>query len=133
METEDVVVTGKPRHIGRIIRRIREMKGMPQYLLASEIGITPQAMCEIEGKDHIRKSTLTKVAKGLKIEPEYIENFDEEAVMSNIFNNCQISGSAGGGFASGSVINHASPETIGLLLQEIRNLNEQLNKKEKGI
>ena len=104
------------------------MKGIPQYLLASEIGITPQTMCEIESKENIRKSTLAKVAKGLKIEPEYIENFDEEAVMNNIFNNCQISGSAGGGFASGTVINQASTETIELLLQEIRNLNEQLKR-----
>ena len=109
------------------------MKGMPQYLLASEIGITPQALCEIESKENIRKSTLAKVAKGLKIEPEYIENFDEETVMNNIFNNCHISGSAGGGYASGTVINHASPETIELLLQEIRNLNKQLTIKREEI
>ncbi|WP_281234747.1 helix-turn-helix domain-containing protein [Flavobacterium gelatinilyticum] len=74
--------TTKPRHIGRNISRIRELKGMKQDALAYEIGLSQQTISSIEGSETVDKEKLEKIAQVLGVTVEAIENFSEE----NIFN-----------------------------------------------
>lgn len=75
----------KPKHIGRNISRIRELKGMKQDALAYEIGLSQQTISSIEASETVEKDKLEKIAKVLGVTVEAIENFSEENVI-NYFN-----------------------------------------------
>jgi transcriptional regulator with XRE-family HTH domain len=76
----------KPKHIGRNISRIRELKGMKQEALATAIGVSQQSVSNIEASETIEEEKLTEVAKALGVSVEAIKNFSEEGVI-NYFNN----------------------------------------------
>ena len=75
----------KPKHIGRNISRIRELRGMKQEALAIAIGISQQSVSNIEGSETVEEEKLTEVAKALGVSVDAIKNFSEEA-MINYFN-----------------------------------------------
>lgn len=72
-------------HIGRKISRIRELRGMKQETLATELGISQQAISKLEQSEEIEDSTLEKVAKVLGVTKEAILQFSDDAVI-NYFN-----------------------------------------------
>lgn len=76
----------KPKHIGRNISRIRELRGMKQEALAQAIGSNQQAISGIEGSEEVDTKKLVEIAKALGVTVEAIENFSEESVF-NFFNN----------------------------------------------
>ncbi|MCM4165978.1 MULTISPECIES: helix-turn-helix domain-containing protein [unclassified Arenibacter] len=76
----------KHNHIGRKIGRIRELRGMKQETLAIELGISQQAVSNIEQSETIDDEKLKEIASALGVSPEAIKNFSEEAVF-NIMNN----------------------------------------------
>lgn len=78
--------TATKNHIGRKISRIRELRGMKQEALATALGISQQAVSNIEKSENVEKDVLEKVAEALGISIEAIERFSEEAVF-NYFNN----------------------------------------------
>ena len=78
--------TNTTNHIGRKISRIRELRGMKQEALAFELGVSQQAVSNMERSAEIEASLLTQVAEALGVTPEAIENFDEDKVL-NIINN----------------------------------------------
>lgn len=73
-------------HIGRKISRIRELRGMKQEVLASELGMSQQAVSRIEQSEEVEEGTLEKIAKALQVPVEAIKNFNEEAVLNVISN-----------------------------------------------
>lgn len=75
----------KPKHIGRNISRIRELKGMKQEALAMAIGVTQQTVSNIEASENVDKEKIEEIAKALGVTVEAIENFSEENVF-NYFN-----------------------------------------------
>ncbi|OXG08462.1 DNA-binding XRE family transcriptional regulator [Flavobacterium araucananum] len=75
----------KPKHIGRNISRIRELRGIKQELLAEAMGISQQSVSNIEAKETVDKETLVEIAKALGVTVEAIENFSEEGII-NYFN-----------------------------------------------
>ncbi|MXV52461.1 helix-turn-helix domain-containing protein [Pedobacter sp. HMF7647] len=77
--------TARP-HIGRKISRIRELRGMKQDVLATELGISQQTISRIEASETVEEDMLKKIAGVLGVTTEAIENFSEEAVF-NYFNN----------------------------------------------
>ncbi|MCD0466258.1 helix-turn-helix domain-containing protein [Flavobacterium sp. ENC] len=87
----------KPKHIGRNITRIRELKGMKQEALAMAIGVTQQTVSNLEASETVEESKLVEVAKALGVTVEAIKNFSEEGVF-NYFNtfNETVSGSSFG-------------------------------------
>ncbi|WP_119789648.1 helix-turn-helix domain-containing protein [Flavobacterium anhuiense] len=90
--------TTKPRHIGRNISRIRELKGMKQEALAQAIGSNQQAISIIENSETVDQERLANIAKALGVTVEAIENFSEEAVFNffnNFYDNSSISGAQG--------------------------------------
>jgi transcriptional regulator with XRE-family HTH domain len=86
--------TSKPKHIGRNISRIRELKGMKQEALAIAIGLSQQTVSNIEASETVDEDKLVEIAKALGVTKEAIESFSEENVI-NYFNtfNESVSGS----------------------------------------
>lgn len=78
--------TEKPKHIGRNISRIRELRGMKQGALADAIGTSQQTISSIETSETVDFEKLVQIAKVLGVTVEAIENFTEESVF-NFFNN----------------------------------------------
>ena len=77
-------MTERTIHEGRNVKRIREILGMKQDTLAFELGLSQQAISQLEQKEALDKELLEKVAKVLKVNPEAIANFSEEATMNFI-------------------------------------------------
>lgn len=75
-------------HHGRNIKRLREMFGMKQEALAITLGEdwTQKKVSRLEDKAEVDDAMLAEVAKALKVTPEAIKNFDEQAVFNNISN-----------------------------------------------
>lgn len=78
-------ITATP-HIGRKITRIRELRGMKQETLASELGVSQQTVSHMEQSQTLDDEKLEKVAKVLGVTPETIKNFSEESVLNIISN-----------------------------------------------
>ncbi len=78
----------KPIHEGRNVKRIREILGIKQDALALDLGLTQQAISQLEQKEALDAEMLEKIATALKVPVEAIKNFDEQAaiiVISNTF------------------------------------------------
>eukprot|EP01037_Dinobryon_pediforme_P018685 gene18685-18984_t len=57
-------------HIGRKISRIRELRGIKQETLASELGVSQQTVSRMEQAETIEDEVLKKVAEVLGVSPE---------------------------------------------------------------
>jgi transcriptional regulator with XRE-family HTH domain len=71
-------------HLGRKISRIREIRGIKQDYLATELGVSQQTISKIEQSEQVEDSTLEKIAAVLGLSAEAIKNFSEEALINNI-------------------------------------------------
>ncbi|KGO85988.1 transcriptional regulator [Flavobacterium rivuli WB 3.3-2 = DSM 21788] len=78
--------TATKNHIGRKISRIRELRDMKQEALAAALGISQQAVSNIENSETIEESKLEEVAKALGVTSEAIKNFSEEAAINSFAN-----------------------------------------------
>ncbi|MEN2486336.1 helix-turn-helix transcriptional regulator [Flavobacterium sp. B11] len=76
----------KPKHIGRNISRIRELRGMKQEALAIAIGMSQQTISNIEGSETIDDEKLNVIAEALGVSVDSIKSFSDEGVV-NYFNN----------------------------------------------
>src|SRR4030095_9299182 len=77
-------------HEGRNVKRIREILGIKQEALASELGEdwTQKKVSLLEAKEAIEPELLDQVAGALKVNREAIKNFNEEGV-NNFINTFQ--------------------------------------------
>jgi transcriptional regulator with XRE-family HTH domain len=80
-------------HLGRKISKLRELRGMKQETLATELGISQQAISKIEQSAEVEEDALIKIANVLGLSPEAIKAFTEEAVFNIISNTFQDSSS----------------------------------------
>jgi len=89
----------KPKHIGRNISRIRELKDMKQEALAYALGLSQQTISAIENSETVEEQRLIEIAKVLEVSVEAIKNFSEEAVFNyfNTFNDTVSNSSFGQG------------------------------------
>lgn len=78
--------TVKPKHIGRNISRIRELRDMKQEALAFAIGVSQQTISNIEGSETVDEDKLKAIAEVLGVAAEAIKNFSEDAVFNIIGN-----------------------------------------------
>lgn len=78
----------KPKHFGRNISRIRELRGIKQEALAVAIGVSQQTISNIENSENVDDEKLELIANELGITIEAIKNFSEEGVITyfNTFN-----------------------------------------------
>jgi transcriptional regulator with XRE-family HTH domain len=74
-------------HEGRNVKRFREMLGIKQETLAASLGEdwTQKKVSLLEQKETIEPDILDQVAKTMKIAPEAIRGFSEEAA-NHFFN-----------------------------------------------
>ncbi|MBS7232584.1 helix-turn-helix transcriptional regulator [Flavobacterium psychroterrae] len=79
-------IATKPKHIGRNISRIRELRGMKQEALAFAIGLSQQSVSNIEGSENVDEEKLTAIAEVLGVSAEAIKNYSDETVL-NVINN----------------------------------------------
>lgn len=114
----------KPKHIGRNISRIRELKGMKQEALAIAIGSNQQAISIIENSETVDQERLVNIANALGVTVEAIENFSEEAVF-NFFNNFYDNSSSAQGSGNNNVNCNFNP------LDKVVELYERLVQAEK--
>lgn len=79
----------KKIHEGRNVKRFREMLGIKQEALASELGEdwNQKKISLLEQKETLDAAILKDVATALKIPVEAIQNFDEEQAINIISNN----------------------------------------------
>ncbi len=84
----------KNNHIGRKIGRIRELRGMKQETLAEQLGISQQAISNIENSEKVDDAKLDEIAKALGVTKEGIENFSEEAILNIIGNTYHVDNSS---------------------------------------
>jgi transcriptional regulator with XRE-family HTH domain len=79
-------------HIGRKISRIRELRGIKQEILASELGVSQQTVSRMEQSETIEDDILENIAKILGVTSDAIKNFSEEAVVNyfNTFNDSSV-------------------------------------------
>lgn len=71
-------------HQGRNVKRIREMLGIKQDALAIDLGLTQQAVSQLEQKETLDTPVLEKVAKILGVAPDTIKTFSEETIAFQI-------------------------------------------------
>jgi len=123
----------KPKHIGRNISRIRELRGMKQEALAQAIGTNQQAISGIEGSEEIDEKKLSNIAEALGVTVEAIKSFSEENVF-NYFNT--FNESVTGSFITNNSCNfNPLDKVIELyerLVQAEKDKNEYLEKLYKG-
>lgn len=88
-------------HHGSNIRRLRDILGVKQEMIAQELGWTQQSVSKLEQREQIDEDTLQKVANVLHIPVDAIKNFNNEATVTfitNTFNNHNtITGNFGNG------------------------------------
>jgi transcriptional regulator with XRE-family HTH domain len=116
-------------HIGRKISRIRELRGIKQEHLASELGVSQQSISRMEQSEVLEDDILEKIAKILGVTSEGIKNFSEEAVI-NYFNTFNDNSANNGAFYAQNF--HFNPiEKIVELYNEKVELLERLLQAEK--
>ena len=94
----------KPKHIGRNISRLRELRGMKQDALAMAIGVSQQTISNMENSEIVEDDKLVLIAKELGISVEAIKNYTDEAVF-NFFNNFYDNSASNGQGAFGPIYN----------------------------
>lgn len=111
-------------HIGRKISKIRELRGMKQDTLASELGISQQAISKIEQSADVDGDALTKIANVLGITSEAIKAFTEESIFNyfNTFND----NSGAGAWSSNGTFNFNPIDKLVEVFEENKKLYEQL-------
>lgn len=78
--------TSKPIHLGRNISKLRELRSMKQEALAQALGVSQQAISNLENSRDIDDARLQDVAKALGISKEVIKQFKEEKLISILSN-----------------------------------------------
>lgn len=122
----------KPKHIGRNISRLRELRGIKQDALAFAIGVSQQTISHIENSEKVDDDKLELIAKELGMSVEAIKNFSEENVV-NFFNNFYDSSGTNSAFGNNNQ-NHFTFNPIDKLIEayeENKKLYERLLEAEK--
>lgn len=83
METK-LKMRPKRRHVGKNIARIRLFRGVKQWTLGQEIGMTQQEISDLEKQEEVADDVLEKISDVLGISVDGMKDFDEQAVIYNI-------------------------------------------------
>ena len=122
----------KPKHLGRNISRIRELRQMKQEALAMAIGVSQQTISTIENSETVDDDKLKLIAEALGVSAEAIKNFNEEALINyfNTFNEPDFSHS-NGAFGNNNSYNFNPIDKLVEVFEEKEKLYERLLQAEK--
>jgi transcriptional regulator with XRE-family HTH domain len=116
-------------HIGRKISRIRELRGIKQETLASELGVSQQSVSRMEQSEDLEDDDLENIAKILGVTTDAIKNFSDEAVV-NYFNTFNQSVSSSN-FGHNNTCTFNPLDKLMELVEENKKLYERLLQAEK--
>ena len=116
-------------HIGRKISRIRELRGIKQETLASELGVSQQSVSRMEQSEVLEDDVLENIAKILGVTTDAIKNFSDEAVV-NYFNTFNQSVSSSN-FGHNNTCTFNPLDKLMELVEENKKLYERLLQAEK--
>ncbi|RRJ89733.1 helix-turn-helix domain-containing protein [Flavobacterium macacae] len=122
--------TLKPKHVGRNISRLRELRGIKQEALAIAIGVSQQTISNIENSENVDHDKLELIAKELGITVEAIKNFSEDAVF-NYFNSFSDNSINQGPIGSHNICNFNPLDKLLEAYEENKKLYERLLEAEK--
>jgi transcriptional regulator with XRE-family HTH domain len=124
-------IEDKKIHEGKNVKRIREILGIKQDDLATRIGLTQQAVSQLEAKESVDKEVLEKIASAMGVNVDAIKNFNEEAAV-NYFNSFYDNSGKGAFFSSTNNNCTFNPlEELMKALDENKKLYERLLESEK--
>jgi len=83
METESFPLINKAHH-GRNIKRVREILGVKQEVLAEQLNMSQQTVSRFESKEELEDEIIDKIAKVLNVPIDTIKRFNEEGVINII-------------------------------------------------
>lgn len=87
----------KQIHLGRNVKRIREIMGVKQDALGIDLDMSQQGISQLEQKAEIDDQLIERIAQALKVPAESIKNFNEDAsinIISNTFHDFKDNASA---------------------------------------
>lgn len=124
-------MSSKPLHEGRNVKRIREILGIKQEALAMDLGLSQQAISQLEQKEALDTEMLEKIAAILKVPVEAIKNFDEQAAIT-YFNTFYDNSGAGAFFSSNNFNCTFNPidKVVELYERMLKDKNEMIEKLE---
>lgn len=122
---------GKPKHIGRNIARLRELRGMKQEVLAMAIGVTQQSISNLENSANVEEEKLIEIAKALEVSVEAIRNFSDDAVIQYISNFYDNSSNAGTASSTNNNCTFNPLDKLMEMVEENRKLYERLLEAER--
>jgi transcriptional regulator with XRE-family HTH domain len=121
----------KKVHEGKNVKRIREILGIKQDDLATRIGLSQQAVSQLEAKESVDKEVLERIASAMGVNVDAIKNFNEEAAV-NFFNTFNDNSGKGAFFSSTNNNCTFNPlEELMKALEENKKLYERLLQSER--
>ncbi len=87
MMTSETIENPRLKHTGKNLQKVRVFLGVKQDALATDLGMSQQAVSKIEQQEEIEEGLLSKIAEVLGVSPDLIKDFDEERAVYNINNN----------------------------------------------
>lgn len=106
-------------HLGRNVQRIREIEGLKQYDLGQRCnGWSQQQISKLEQSEFIDDASLSILAEGLGVTPEFIRNFKEERAIYNIQNNTNFHDHASSQQLYQPNITHDAADKLATLLEK---------------
>ncbi|MEA5402099.1 helix-turn-helix transcriptional regulator [Arcicella sp. DC2W] len=74
-------------HQGHNVKRIREILGIKQDALAIKLGLSQQAISQLEQKEILDKATLEKLSGALGVSEDIIKDFKDDKAIHIVSNN----------------------------------------------
>jgi Predicted transcriptional regulators len=89
MNTEATSQMSKEVHIGKNVKRLREILGIKQEVLADGLNMSQQSISRLESQKKIDDDLINKIANILNIPVDAIKSYNDDVavnIISNTFN-----------------------------------------------
>lgn len=74
--------------VGQKIRKLRELRNYTQEYMATQLGLSQKAYCNIEtNQTKISLDRFIQIAQILAVDAEKLFSFDEDTAINNVINN----------------------------------------------
>ena len=89
MNTDTIPQISKEMHLGKNVKRLREILGIKQEFLADRLSLSQQTVSRLESQEELDDDILYKISKVLNVPVEAIKNYNDDIainIISNTFN-----------------------------------------------
>jgi len=85
---KEAIEITKAVHQGKNVKRLREICGIKQETIAVQMGLSQQAVSQLEQKETLDSKQIEEIAKILKVSPDIIKYMTDDAANNfiNTFN-----------------------------------------------